>query len=149
MGVRKICKAKGCKSGPRCDHEWWFDLMHKGQRVRMPVNVYALTRGALEPVTSKQTADRVWWPKFLADVVAGRDPRIGSRTAPATVPTTVADLLHRYYTEHIEPERLRSWATVRSRLKGIVSVISSEPAVALERQETILRFKGVFTAGLK
>jgi hypothetical protein len=33
MAVRKQCRAKGCKSSPRCDHPWWFDVMHQGRRV--------------------------------------------------------------------------------------------------------------------
>ena len=54
MAVRKQCKAKGCKSSPRCDHPWWFDVMHHGKRYRMPVDAFALTRGATQPVSSKQ-----------------------------------------------------------------------------------------------
>jgi integrase len=147
MSVRKICKAKGCTSSPRCDHEWWFDLMHQGTRWRMPVNDFAIPRGATEPVTSKQAADRVWWPKFVAEVMAGRDPRQAPTAPPGAAPSTVADLLDRYYKQRIEPEQLRSWATVKSRIKGINDIIGAEPASALERQETILRFKGEFAKG--
>jgi len=64
MAVRKICKQKGCRASPRCDHPWWFDVMHQGKRWRMPVDDFALTRGATETITSKQTAERVWEPKF-------------------------------------------------------------------------------------
>ena len=46
MGVRKICKPKGCRASPRCDHPWWFDIMHDGKRWRMPVDDFALVRGA-------------------------------------------------------------------------------------------------------
>ena len=35
MAVRKICKQKGCRGSPRCDHPWWFDVMHDGKRWRM------------------------------------------------------------------------------------------------------------------
>jgi integrase len=49
--------------------------MHDGKRWRMPVDDFALVRGATDPVTSKQTAERVWQPKFLAEIVAGGDPR--------------------------------------------------------------------------
>jgi hypothetical protein len=35
MAVRKQCKAKGCKSSPRCEHPWWFDVMYEGERYRM------------------------------------------------------------------------------------------------------------------
>lgn len=34
MGVKKICKPKGCRAGPRCEHPWWFDVMHDGKRWR-------------------------------------------------------------------------------------------------------------------
>ena len=144
MSVRKICKAKGCKSSPRCEHEWWFDYMHTGKRWRMPVNDYAIPRGATERVTSKQTIKDVWWPKFVAEVVSGKDPRIAPTAAQGPAPATVADLLDRYYKQHIEPEQLRSWATVKSRIKGIIDIIGAEPATALESQETILRFKAAF-----
>ena len=46
MGVRKICKPKGCRASPRCDHPWWFDIMHDGKRWRMPVDDFALVRAA-------------------------------------------------------------------------------------------------------
>jgi hypothetical protein len=52
MAVRKQCKAKGCKASPRCDHPWWFDVMHQGKRYRMPVDAFALLRGAMQPVSS-------------------------------------------------------------------------------------------------
>ena len=74
MAVRKICKQKGCRASPRCSHPWWFDVMHRGKRWRMPVDDFALARGATEPITSKQTAERVWEPKFLGEIMAGRDP---------------------------------------------------------------------------
>ena len=50
MAVRKICKHKGCRASPRCDHPWWFDLTHEGRRWRMPVNDFAIPRGATGPV---------------------------------------------------------------------------------------------------
>jgi hypothetical protein len=53
MAVRKQCKAKGCKASPRCEHPWWFDVMHQGKRYRMPVDAFALVRGATQPVSSK------------------------------------------------------------------------------------------------
>ena len=83
MGVRKICRPKGCRASPRCEHPWWFDVMHDGKRWRMLVDDFALMRGATEPVTSKQTAERVWEPKFLAEIVAGGDPRQERKKAAA------------------------------------------------------------------
>ncbi len=66
MAVRKQCKAKGCKASPRCDHPWWFDVMHQGKRYRMPVDAFALIRGATQPVSSKREAEKVWEPSLSA-----------------------------------------------------------------------------------
>ncbi len=44
MTVRKKCRSNGCRSSPKCDHPWWFDVMHNGKRYRMPVNDFALPR---------------------------------------------------------------------------------------------------------
>ena len=46
MAVRKICKQKGCRASPRCEHPWWFDVMHQGKRWRMPVDDFARSHGA-------------------------------------------------------------------------------------------------------
>jgi hypothetical protein len=75
MAVRKICTQKGCRASPRCGHPSWFDVMHQRKRWRMPVDDFALARGATEPVESKQTAEHVWEPRFLGEIVAGRDER--------------------------------------------------------------------------
>ena len=69
MSVRKICKPKGCRGSPRCDHPWWFDVMCQGKRWRMRVDDFASLRGAKEPVTSKQAAERVWEPHLPATLV--------------------------------------------------------------------------------
>jgi len=73
MAVLKPCKSKGCKTSPRCEHPWWFDVMHKRRRYRMPVDAFALTRGATQPVTSKQEAEKTWEPKFIGEIVGGKD----------------------------------------------------------------------------
>ncbi|HUK36964.1 MAG TPA: hypothetical protein VLV86_23780, partial [Vicinamibacterales bacterium] len=49
--------------------------MHKRRRYRMPVDAFALKRGATQPVRSKQEAEKVWEPKFIGEIVAGKDPR--------------------------------------------------------------------------
>ena len=69
---------KGCRASPRCEHPWWFDVMHDGKRWRLRVDDFALARGATEPIASKQTAEHVWEPKFFGEIIAGRDPRVGS-----------------------------------------------------------------------
>ena len=66
MAVRKICQQKGCRASPRWEHHRWFDVMHEGKRWRMRVDDFAFARGATEPITVKQTAEKVWQPKFLA-----------------------------------------------------------------------------------
>ena len=52
----------------------------------MPVDDFALVRGATEPITSKQTAERVWEPKFLGEIMAGRDPRVPPTQAKSRRP---------------------------------------------------------------
>ena len=93
MAVRKICKQKGCRSSPRCNHAWWFDVMHQGQRWRMPVDDFALARGATDTITSKQTAEHVWEPKFLAEIMAGLDPHVPPSVPKNAASVTVADFL--------------------------------------------------------
>lgn len=94
MAVRKPCRSKGCKTSPRCEHPWWLDVMHNHRRYRMPVDDFALTRGATAPVTSKQEAEKVWEPKFIAEIVSGKDPRVPiERETKFERPTSVADLL--------------------------------------------------------
>src|SRR5687768_4599449 len=102
MAVRKICKQKGCRASPRCNHPWWFDVMCQSKRWRMRVDDFALARGATEPVLSKQTAERVWEPKFVGEILAGRDPRVSPTTAPAARALTVSDFLDQYYTTYVE-----------------------------------------------
>jgi hypothetical protein len=72
MAVRKPCSSRGCKASPRCEHPWWLDVMHSRQRYRMPVDDFALARGAKAPVTSKQEAEKVWEPKFIAEISLGK-----------------------------------------------------------------------------
>jgi len=108
MAVRKICKPKGCRGSPRCDHPWWFDVMHEGKRWRMRVDEFAIARGATEPVTSKQAAERVWEPKFLGELMAGHDPHIPPTKSAPVGDLTVTEFLDRYYTNYVEAEGLKS-----------------------------------------
>jgi hypothetical protein len=148
MAVRKICRPKGCRSSPRCDHPWWFDVMHAGKRWRMRVDEFAFARGATEGTTSKQTAERVWEPRFVAEVMAGRDPRerpVEPRDASDTL--TVSGLLDRYYASYVEAEGLRSKDTIKGRLKAVRSAIGHLPASALEKTDAVQRFKGAYRVG--
>src|SRR5438093_11221251 len=101
MAVRKICKQKGCRASPGCDHAWWFDVMHQGRRWRMPVDDFALARGATEPITSKQNAEHVWEPKFLAEIMAGGDPHVAPNVLKPAVGWTVAGSLYLSLTNYV------------------------------------------------
>ena len=147
MAVRKICKQKGCRASPRCDHPWWFDVMHNRTRWRMPVNDFALARGATEPVTVKQTAEALWEPRFLAEIVAGRDPTVPPVVPKAAVGMTVADFLDLYFANYVEAEGLRDPVTVKGRLKAVKAVLGDLPVAALEKPGDILRFKATYRKG--
>src|SRR5258708_33380930 len=114
MAVLKQCKSKGCKSCPRCEHPWWFDVMHRRKRYRMPVDAFALTRGATQPVTSKQEAEKTWAPKFIGEIVAGREPR-KPPAPPAQAGLTVATVLDSYSHPYGVAESPRTVAAIPSR----------------------------------
>jgi hypothetical protein len=59
-------------------------------------------------VTSKQTAERVWEPKFMGEIMAGRNPRIAPTAPDTTSVLTVAEFLDRYQTTYVEAEGLKS-----------------------------------------
>lgn len=140
MAVLKQCKSKGCKASPRCEHPWWFDLMHKGRRYRMPVDAFALTRGATQPVTSKQEAEKTWEPKFIGEIVAGKDPR-KPPAPPVPAGMTVALFLDSYYDRYVVAESLRSVASIRSRLAALKAALGTLPVSELERVDPIEDFK--------
>src|SRR5947209_15013895 len=109
MPVRKPCRSKGCKTCPRCDHPWWLDVMHKGRRYRMAVDDFAFARGATAPISSKQEAEKVWEPKFIAEIASGNDPRIApKRDNNDKRLTTVAELLKLYRARYVDVEPLKS-----------------------------------------
>src|SRR6266850_7266926 len=147
MAVRKICTLKGCRASPRCEHPWWFDVMHQGKRWRMSVDRFALARGASEPIEAKQTAERVWEPKFLGEIAAGRDPRVPPTTQRAAVGLTVAEFLDLYYTNYVEDEGLRDPVTIMGRLKAIKATLGDLPVTALEKPTEGLRFKAAYRKG--
>ena len=145
MAVTKQCASKGCKTSPRCDHPWWFDVMHKRRRYRMPVDAFALHRGAAQPVRSKQEAEKVWQPKFIGEIVAGKDPR--KPPAPPTAEgMTVAEFLDLYFDRYVVAESLRSVASIRSRIGALKSALGPLPVLALERIDPIEDFKREYGA---
>src|SRR5205823_11970646 len=102
---------------------------------------FALARGANEPITSKQNAEHVWEPKFLAEIMAGRDPHVAPSVLKPAVGLTVADFLDLYFTNYVEAEGLRDPVTVNSRLKGIKRVLDELPLRVLEKTAEILLFQ--------
>lgn len=147
MAVRKICKQKGCRASPRCDHPWWFDVMHEGKRWRMPVDDFAIPRGATEPVSSKQTAEKLWEPKFLAEIMAGRNPRLSPAKPRQEGVITVADFLDQYFTSYVEAEGLKSTDTIRGHIKRLNETLGELPVRALEKPADIARFKAQYRKG--
>ena len=147
MAVRKRCKQKGCRASPRCDHPWWFDVMHQGKRWRMSVDVFAVARGTTERIDVKQTADRIWEPKFVAEIVSGRDPRVAPNMTRKAVGVTVRDFLDAYFTNYVQAEGLSDPVTIKSRLKAITAMLGDLPVSALEKPADILRFKSAYRKG--
>jgi integrase len=118
--------------------------MHQGKRYRMPVDAFALVRGSKQPVSSKQEAEKVWEPKFIGEIVSGKDPH--KPPAPATpVGMTVADFLDQYYERYVVAESLRSAASIRSRLGGLKDALGELPVAVLEQTETIEDFKHAYS----
>jgi hypothetical protein len=116
--------------------------MHKGVRYRMPVDDFALARSATAPVASKEEAAKVWEPKFIAEIVSGKDPRIAPEPKEATErPATVADLLKLYRRRYVDVEPLKSRAGMVSQLNVLSAHLGHLPATALERPDAIEDFK--------
>jgi hypothetical protein len=103
---------------------------------------FALARGATAPVTSKQEAEKVWEPKFIAEIVSGQDPRVPiERERKFERPTTVADLLKLYRSRYVEVEPLKSRAGMLSQLNVLGVQLGTLPATALERPDAMEDFK--------
>ena len=147
MAVRKICKQKGCRASPRCEHPWWFDVMHEGKRWRMLVDEFAIARGATEPITVKQTAEKVWEPKFLGEIIAGRDPRVPPGKPRTDGALTVSAFLDQYYTNYVEAEGLKSANTVSGHIKALKASLGELPVAVLEKPAEIGRFKAEYRRG--
>jgi integrase len=143
MAVRKRCQEDGCKRGDhRCDHPWWFDVMHNGKRHRMRVNDFVLPRLAegsdLRSINTRTCAE-AWEPRFLGEVQAGRDPRV-----PPNAPTdamTVLQLIADYRSRYVEVEPLRSRHSIHSSLNVIARFFGSLPVRVLQSPASIEDFK--------
>jgi integrase len=113
----------------------------------MPVNDFAIPRGATEPVTSKQTAEKVWEPKFLAEIVAGRDPHLSPCKPQRGGVLTVADFLDQYFTNYVEAEGLKTVDTIRGHIKQLKDGLGELPVTAIEKPADIARFKAQYRKG--
>lgn len=106
--------------------------MHGGKRWRTRVDDLALVRGATESVTSKQTAERVWEPKFLGELIAGRDPHVNPNAPKMEQTVTVAEFLDRYYTNYVEAEGLKNADTFSGYAKALKAGLGDHPVTVLE-----------------
>jgi integrase len=113
----------------------------------MNVDDFAMARGATEKIDAKQTAERVWQPKFVAEIVSGRDPRVPPNTSKTAVGMTVAGFLDEYFTTYVEAEGLTDPVTIKGRLKAIKATLGELPVSALEKPAEILRFKAAYRKG--
>jgi integrase len=113
----------------------------------MPVNDFAIPRGATEPVTAKQTAEKVWEPKFLAEIVAGRDPHLSPSRPKREGVLTVADFLDQYFTNYVEAEGLKTTDTIRGHIKQLKEALGELPVTAIEKAADIARFKAQYRKG--
>lgn len=146
MAIRKRCRRSGCKYGNAgCGHPWWFDTMIGGRRYRMPVDDFAVPRmkqGEARPVTTKQEAEKRWYPLFIGEIMAGRDPRIPPKpSAPVSGVMNVSEFLDLFHDEYVKPQRLASAASVRSRMKVLKTHLGGLPVPALEHAEAVNRFR--------
>jgi integrase len=121
--------------------------MHDGKRWRMRVDDFALARGATEPITSKQTAERVWEPKFLGEIMGGRNPHVSPKPPVPDRTVTVADFLDGYFTNFVEAEGLKSTHTIAGHIKALKSALGDLPVTALEKPADIAKFKAEYRKG--
>ena len=140
MSARKRCNKKtGCSRSPRCEHPWWLDVTYRKRRYRMNVNEFALARGADHTVVTRQEAEKVWEPLFIAELVAGKDPR--RQPAQGTNgELTVAEFLDIYRVRHCEAQRL-SMEKLGSKLDVLKQRLGHLPLRELERPGPIEDFK--------
>ena len=140
MSVMKNCKYRGCRTSPRCQHEWFFDIEYKKTRYSMRVSEYAALHGATRPVTSKHEAREVWEPLYKLDIIAGRDPRRGP-TPPADKSSqklTIAEFIDKWYLPlYVDVEPLKAARAIRSNCAVLRRLIGELPLKALEGKDPV------------
>ena len=94
-------------------------------------------------MTSKQEAKRVWEPQFTAEIVAGKDPRTPEPVSTLQV-ESVAEFLDLYQARYVDPESLKSRASVVSRLNLLKRHLGHLALKELEKPSTIEDFKGAY-----
>jgi hypothetical protein len=99
-------------------------------------------RANAAPVASKHEAEKVWEPKFIAEIVSGKDPRVAPerKSAPDRA-ATVADLLKLYRTRYVDVEPLKSRGGMASQLNVLLAHFGQLPVKTLERPDAIEDFK--------
>ena len=93
---------------------------------------------------SKQNAEHVWEPKFLAEIMAGRDPHVAPSVLKPAVGLTVAGFLDLYFTNYVEAEGLSDPVTVNSRMficKVAEKLTADTSQLAVRRQELVDQIK--------
>jgi integrase len=146
MAVRKMCRGRGCRSSPRCEHEWWLDATYKGRRYRMVANDFAIPRGAERKVTTKQEAKH-WDAAFALEVQAGRDPRV----PPGSTPTPMEEMTIRQYIDHylekyVDLEPMKDREGKRSKCRVLQRLIGDMPAKELETARPAEAVKAAYTS---
>jgi integrase len=108
----------------------------------MNVDEFAFARGANASITSKQESEKLWEPKFIAEIASGKDPRRApARESTSGKPATVADLFEIYRKRYVEVEPLKSRQVALSQLRVLTAELGELPATALERPDAIEAFK--------
>ncbi len=117
---------------------------HRGDRYRMPVNEFAVSRmdpGKQRPVESMEEV-RDWERLFIGEIKGGRDPRNKpTLNRPETDLQRVAGFLDAYFERQVRPARLRSIDALRSPIKVLKAYFGELPIKSLEEAEIINRFK--------
>jgi integrase len=113
----------------------------------MRVDEFAFARGATELITAKQTAEKVWEPKFLAEIMAGHDPRTPTVKRNEESVSSVATFLDRYYANYVEAEGLKSAETISGHIRALKAALGDLPLTALEKPAAIVQFKAEYRRG--
>ena len=92
-------------------------------------------------------AEKVWEPKFLGEIIAGRDSRVSPSKPKREGVVTVAAFLDEYFTNYVDAEGLKSMVTVRGHIKQLKEALGHLAVTALEKPPDIARFKALYRKG--